>query len=122
MVFDIPVTSFSNYQQRLEELKTLLRNSRRSHPFIKLTAHQLCESKHHSSVTYEHILAYGGEGIIVRLPESQYIHGYSHLIYKFKVLSLSSFMLSLTTCFQKFKDAEALVIRKLSPTQWRCKM
>jgi ATP-dependent DNA ligase len=47
-----------------------------------------CDSKVQAEYLYNDVLSLGGEGIIARQPYSLYSHGYSHDIYKYKVIFL----------------------------------
>lgn len=70
---------------------------------------------------YNTLVVVGGEGIIVRHPFAPYTPGYSHFIYKFKVCA-DLLQVMTDKHLQKFKDAEALVLRKLADNTWRCKV
>lgn len=49
------------------------------------------------------ILETGGEGTILRKPNSQYLHGRSEFLYKFKVLSIFMFNFNVNFNCNNFK-------------------
>jgi len=78
----------------------------------------------HVESFYQEIIEKGGEGIILRDPLAPYQHGRSSSFLKHKVGQYPSIFeqISPSPNTQKFRDAEARVLRSVGPHQWECEL
>eukprot|EP00026_Physarum_polycephalum_P002322 Phypoly_transcript_02328.p1 GENE.Phypoly_transcript_02328~~Phypoly_transcript_02328.p1 ORF type:complete len:917 (+),score=144.55 Phypoly_transcript_02328:40-2790(+) len=105
IAFDLPHPSlhdlpFSTRYSMLEKIVIL------GHPFVQISTYQTCTSKDFVESVYFKIRAQGGEGIILRYPDSPYVNGYSRFMYKHK----------------GFFDDEAMVLERRPNNKFLCKV
>jgi len=93
--FDCPYSALQNegFESRYS---VLLSNLLSRHPFIQLSPNVMGRNKEHMTYLVDEILKKGGEGIILRQPNSIYQIGRSYSFWKFKAI----------------RDNEALVIAR----------
>lgn len=77
-VFDAP--SEGRYEDRLQ----LLRNNLTESPIVRLTLPQLCQSKTDLENYLQQVVSRGGEGVVLRKPNSHYVYGRSSNMLKVK--------------------------------------
>jgi DNA ligase-1 len=94
LAFDLPAVG-GPFEERMDQLRDLLSSSRP--PFAEMHQHQRCRSLGHLRVELAKVEALGGEGLMLRQPESKYEVGRSTTLLKVKT----------------FHDAEARVIEHL---------
>ena len=70
---------------------------------------------------FQDILDKGGEGLILRDPNSLYQNGRSSGYLKYKVsILVTTLFLYLIFPSQRFRDAEAQIVKKIAPQFWEC--
>lgn len=82
-VFDVP-NAEGDLFTRLDKLRQYLRE--RPTPYIEIIEQIPIESRSHLDQFFQHIQQQGGEGVVVRNPNSPYIHGRSAQILKLKAV------------------------------------
>ena len=92
MVFDAPGLKGKDFTERLNYLEKIIGESKS--PYIKLHKHVICDSPEQLMHATDKVIAEGGEGMMLRDPQSQYERKRSYALLKVK----------------KFEDAEATVI------------
>jgi DNA ligase-1 len=92
MVFDAPGLKGKNFTERLEKLKEII--GEKKSPYLSLHEHVVCESPEQLLEATDRVIEKGGEGMMLRDPESMYEKKRSFALLKVK----------------KFEDAEATVI------------
>eukprot|EP00026_Physarum_polycephalum_P001510 Phypoly_transcript_01512.p1 GENE.Phypoly_transcript_01512~~Phypoly_transcript_01512.p1 ORF type:complete len:1104 (+),score=195.39 Phypoly_transcript_01512:246-3314(+) len=105
MVFDCPQANLLDepYSTRYLHLQNIIPPD---HNYVKLVTYEVCKSREQLEDIFLRVLATGGEGVMLREPKAGYLHGYSPFLYKHK----------------GFRDAEALVIKKISDTRYLCRV
>ena len=94
VVFDTP-HAHEPFEHRQRELRRLLGDSR--NPFVSVLPHQPCRDTDHLKQELARVVALGGEGVMLRQPDSRYEAGRSSTLLKVKT----------------FHDAEATVLAHL---------
>jgi DNA ligase-1 len=94
LAFDLPAAG-GPFEERMDQLRDLLSSSRP--PFAEMHQHQRCRGLDHLREELAKVEAMGGEGLMLRQPESHYEVGRSTTLLKVKT----------------FRDAEARVIEHL---------
>lgn len=92
MIFDAPGIGQMPFEERLKKINEVLSQSK--NPYVQLLEHKLCKSKEHLMNEMDLVIEDGGEGVMLRKPDSKYEHKRSDKLLKVK----------------KFDDAEATVI------------
>ena len=92
MVFDAPGMTQADFKTRYRKLREVIGNCK-SH-YIELLEHRLCKARDYLADEMERIIRLGGEGVMIRKPDSLYERKRSDKLLKVK----------------KFDDAEAKVI------------
>jgi len=93
------------------------------HQYVELAPKTVCNDAAHIQRLFQDIVHTGGEGIILRDPSAPYQPGKSRGYLKYKVLILSFLHnLLIVSLFQKFRDAEALVVGSVDSNTWRCEL
>jgi len=99
------------------------------HPFIDIAPREECKGTEHLDRIFQDILDKGGEGIILRDPQSPYEAGRSKGFLKHKVTlhpsppSPQHPSQQYSTPLQKFRDAEAKIVKTLADShQWECEL
>lgn len=92
MVFDAPGMKSTPFKDRLAKLKEVIDRCKSS--YLVLHEHRLCESREDLVAEMEKVTKVGGEGVMLRDPNSKYETSRSDKLLKVK----------------KFEDAEATVI------------
>ena len=95
MIFDAPQAE-GGFEQRLAFAREWFQQH--PNPYVSVIEHQVCEDEQHLRTKLAEIEALGGEGLILRQPESAYTVGRSATILKVKT----------------FQEAEAVVLEHLS--------
>src|SRR5205823_2899933 len=90
MVFDAPQTK-GTFEQRVQFLKDMLHAESK---FVRMVTEERCKSAAQLLAERDRVVALGGEGLMLRKPESEYEPGRSQTLLKVK----------------PFDDAEATVI------------
>ncbi|RUP47000.1 hypothetical protein BC936DRAFT_146254 [Jimgerdemannia flammicorona] len=90
-IFDIP-SKKEKFEDRMEAIKVIVDTNKP--PFARIVKHTLCTSVKHLTDTLAKIESKGGEGVMIRKPESLYVGGRSTTLLKVKT----------------FLDGEALII------------
>lgn len=83
---------------------------------------EVCQGVDHLGKSFQDILDAGGEGIILRDPSSPFERGRSPGFLKHKVSLLYDNLVSHYLPKQKFRDAEARVVRILGQHQFECEL
>lgn len=94
MIFDAPQVK-GGFEQRLDFAREWF--SQHPNPYVSIIEHEICQNEVHLRKKLAAVEALGGEGLILRQPQSAYIVGRSNAILKVKT----------------FQDAEAVVIAHL---------
>ena len=94
MIFDAPQAE-GGFEQRLAFAREWF--SQHPNPYVSIVEHEVCQNEQHLRKRLAEIEALGGEGLILRQPESAYTVGRSSTILKVKT----------------FQDAEAVVLAHL---------
>ena len=89
-VFDIP-SSNALFEERMKELETLIRNRCKCNKHSKLCPIQLAKQTKIKNIThldkmFKSIVSQGGEGVMIRKPESRYESKRSNILLKYKVM------------------------------------
>ena len=92
VLFDAPGRAEAPFEERLAWLAE--RFPAGSHPYAAFHAHVVCEGLEHLRAELDRVEGIGGEGLMLRQPQSRYVAGRSHTLLKVK----------------KFFDAEARVV------------
>jgi len=92
MVYDAPLLKDKKFAERLETIRTVLKDSKSS--IVQLHKHEVCRGQAHLDKELDQVLALKGEGLMVKCPDSHYESNRSKLLLKVKV----------------FQDSEATVI------------
>ena len=82
MIFDIP-SSKDTFENRLKTLEKLFSDSLQAN-FLVLVPHFVIKSKNHMKSIFENIVSKGGEGIMLRQPDSKYMQKRSKTLLKVK--------------------------------------
>eukprot|EP00026_Physarum_polycephalum_P002917 Phypoly_transcript_02926.p1 GENE.Phypoly_transcript_02926~~Phypoly_transcript_02926.p1 ORF type:complete len:773 (+),score=149.17 Phypoly_transcript_02926:98-2416(+) len=106
VVFDCvsPEMREEPYVDRYKKLEGIFPSGKGS--YLTLAPYDVCTGKEFAEVLFFALRSRGGEGIILRDPNSAYVNGYSRHLYKYK----------------GFTDAEALVLKKISDTTFLCRV
>lgn len=94
MIFDAPLVE-GGFEKRLDFARRWFRQHQ--NPHAEVLEQQICENEMHLRRTLRELESLGGEGVILRKPESPYTIGRSHDLLKIKT----------------YKDSEAKVIKHL---------
>ena len=94
MIFDAPQTE-GGFEQRLAFAREWF--GQHPNPYVSIIEHEVCQNEQHLRKRLAEVEALGGEGLILRQPESAYTVGRSDTILKVKT----------------FQDAEAVVLEYL---------
>ena len=78
-VFDVPEVK-KPFEERLEVLKNLTSNN-----FVKVIEFVKCSNKEHLQQFFKSVIEKGGEGVMLREPESMYVAKRSNTLCKYKV-------------------------------------
>jgi DNA ligase-1 len=92
MVFDAPGLKGKTFTERLQKLEEVI--GKQKSPYLRLHDHEVCLTNEQLVAATDKVVAKGGEGIMLRDPESMYERKRSYALLKVK----------------KFEDAEATVI------------
>ena len=95
MVFDAPQAG-GGFEQRLAFAREWFQHH--PNPYVSIIEHEVCEDEQHLRTKLAEVEALGGEGLILRQPESAYTVGRAATILKVKT----------------FQEAEAVVLEHLS--------
>jgi DNA ligase-1 len=102
-VFDLPDLTDKPLEHRLNHLKELKEQGILP-SFVKIVENEICRGKQHLKEYFEGILAKGGEGVVLREPQSLYVAGRSNSLRKFK----------------PFFDSEVKVVENNYPHGFNC--
>jgi len=100
----------------------------KDHPskFIDIADKMVCRDRTHLESFFQDVIDRGGEGIILRDPQSLLQPGRTTTYLKHKVLPLfpkpSFLLLSNNEREQKYRDGEAKIVGKISSHQWECEL
>jgi DNA ligase-1 len=94
LIFDAPQAD-GGFEQRLDFARQWFRQH--PNPYVAIVPHEICRDVSHLQRKLDEIEALGGEGLMLRRPQSPYTAGRSYDLLKVK----------------RFQDAEAVVIRHL---------
>lgn len=131
MVFDIP-TLTGTYAERYAALgkqdsqavfalTSLLEAhmNNKQYQYMELARKEVCRDIAHLEQMFQDIVDKGGEGVILRDPQCPYEPGRSRGYLKHKVSQTQS-PLAHSLFQQKFRDAEAKIVKELDAGQWEC--
>ena len=94
--------------------------------YIELAGYTKCKDLSHLETVFQDILDKGGEGVILRDPNAPLQSGRSAGFLKHKVTysytPTLSVIIHMFILAQKFRDAEARVVRKLNSGIWECEL
>ena len=143
MVFDIP-NHKGSYRERYDHLgrhhthpqqpdifanlcvieKKLGKDGVSACKFVEVAPYQECKDTSHLEYVFQDIVDKGGEGIILRDPNTPYVAGRSGGYLKHKVLLLSPPppQVLILPIYKKFRDAEAKIIQKTNTYEWECEL
>ena len=82
VIFDLPEVQ-RPFRERVKQLKKS--SPKITSKFVSVTEHVSCRGKQHLEEFSEKILDRGGEGVMLREPNSYYVHRRSNCLKKFKV-------------------------------------
>ena len=94
--------------------------------FLQLAKKEICKGEEHLEALFQDIIDRGGEGVILRDPLAPHQPGRSSGYLKHKVpITQSSFnatSLFIIRFIQKFRDAEAKIVRNVDLNHWECEL
>ena len=98
-----------------------------NHKYVAVAPYEVCRDIAHFEKMFQDILDKGGEGVILRDPKCPYQSGRSSGYLKHKVFHLVLYLLVsqltiLVNYEKKYRDAEARIVKSLSPLTWECEM
>lgn len=93
------------------------------HEHVELPRFQTCRDRDHMEQLFDRAIARGGEGLILRDPAALWQADKSLGFQKYRVRSSALLPLAqLIEHYQKFRDAEAVVVRATADKQWECEL
>ena len=95
--------------------------------YVELARWKKCQDTTHLQSLFQDILDQGGEGIILRDPNSPQQSGRSsgylkHKVWKKPLFLYTTCLFQPLLCLQKFRDAEARIVSHVQDLRWECEL